>query len=186
VVRGTLALGLTLLAGCSASSGPAARNSKAPAAPVVIVSATPPTHVYPPLPGIARRAPPRRPPLPPGTEEAEREELLLKREFDTYVCEHNSCTTDSDCTVVGTDCPFGCDVVVRRDAITDVKNKHVELLRRYEETGHRCAYMCNPVTRVTCLDGRCVGIRLLGGQSRPKGRTRPQGVVHSGCGGLPG
>src|SRR5262245_42775644 len=37
---------------------------------------------------------------------------LIEHDFDSFVWERQWCSNDKDCTVVRTDCPFGCVVAV--------------------------------------------------------------------------
>ncbi len=63
----------------------------------------------------------------------------------------NRCSTDDDCAIAGSKCPFGCAVVVNRRAADGIR----ALLQSYEST---CSYMCLPVSKLVCEEKQCKAV----------------------------
>jgi hypothetical protein len=79
---------------------------------------------------------------------------LLEHDFRSYVRERQWCNMDRDCTIVDTQCPFGCGVVVATKYASAVSGEHGRLLAEYSKTA-ACKYKCRPITSVQCVDNRC-------------------------------
>lgn len=71
----------------------------------------------------------------------------------------NYCQTSEDCEVVSGQCPLGCQFVVNKHEVNNVKR----VLKMYRLTSllNTCLYQCNPVTTVQCLDNKCTPQYLL-------------------------
>jgi hypothetical protein len=81
-------------------------------------------------------------------------QCLLEHDFRAYVRERSWCNDARDCTIVRTQCPFGCGVVVAMEYATAVSAEHDRLLGEFNKTAY-CMYKCLPVTSVQCVEHRC-------------------------------
>lgn len=79
----------------------------------------------------------------------------VKRDFDAFAADANSCQAADECTVVFTDCPLGCFVAVRADRKSDVEAEASRLTKLYRASGQSCAYDCVMPGEVTCTAQRC-------------------------------
>ena len=68
----------------------------------------------------------------------------IQREID----EASYCTTASECVDVGTECPFGCNILVNAAEADRIR----DLLDDHDET---CLYDCVAPTTIQCTAGRC-------------------------------
>ena len=86
---------------------------------------------------------------------AAEKECHVVEEWRAFMTAHQGCSTDNDCAVVPSDCPFGCMNVpvaaVHAKALTE---KQTALRKRLDAD---CKYKCRPVTRTVCEAGWCVG-----------------------------
>ena len=79
----------------------------------------------------------------------------VEEEWRAFVTARQSCSTDQDCALVATDCPFGCmNVPVAAVHAKAVTKKESELRKRLVRV---CNYKCPPVTRTVCRERWCVG-----------------------------
>lgn len=62
-----------------------------------------------------------------------------------------SCSSKSDCISIGSKCPFGCGLSVR-------KERAGELQRIVESYESGCTYKCKAVAGVDCLQGKCIAV----------------------------
>ena len=92
----------------------------------------------------------------PDKEKAAAEkECHVIEEWRAFVTAHQSCSTDKDCAVVASDCPFGCmNVPVAAAHAKAVTEKQTQLRKKLDTD---CVYKCRPVTRTACEKGWCVG-----------------------------
>ena len=62
----------------------------------------------------------------------------------------NTCTTASDCSNVGTYCPYGCNILVNKS--------QAERIRQLLESNHEnnCAFDCIPLQSIACENQICV------------------------------
>lgn len=81
-------------------------------------------------------------------------QCLLENDFRSYVRERSWCNAARDCTIVRTQCPFGCGVVVATEYAAAVSAEHDRLLDEFNKTAD-CMYKCLPVTSVQCVEHRC-------------------------------
>jgi hypothetical protein len=82
----------------------------------------------------------------------------VKAEFAAFVERSNRCDGDSQCTLVATRCPLGCQVAVRADRAEAVADKAGELRDDYERGGVSCDYDCAAPGEPRCVQGRCAEI----------------------------
>ena len=64
-----------------------------------------------------------------------------------------SCTTADECVDVGSQCPFGCNIVVNKTEEAHIR----ELLDQYakSQVGSACMYDCIMVGPIVCEAGQC-------------------------------
>jgi hypothetical protein len=62
--------------------------------------------------------------------------------------EASYCATAGECVDVGTECPFGCNILVNAAEVDRIRG----LLEDHDES---CAYDCMAPTIVVCTAGRC-------------------------------
>lgn len=79
---------------------------------------------------------------------------LLQRQFDAFVAERQQCSTDNDCAIVASFCPFGSGVTVARRYVDAVTAEHDRLMVEYHKLAH-CMYRANPIKSVSCVYRRC-------------------------------
>lgn len=100
---------------------------------------------------------------PPPTGEARDQytwRCQIERQFNAYLAERKTCAEDSECTVVQTNCPFGCGVAVAKLYATAVATEHDRLLAEFNKRSE-CKYKCNPVVSASCERHRCLERRLI-------------------------
>jgi hypothetical protein len=85
--------------------------------------------------------------------ERERTECELNEELRTFVVTRQSCTVDTDCSIILPMCPFGCGIPVAGTHEAAVRTKLDDLTTRVR---FPCKYMCHLTSKVVCDDGRCV------------------------------
>lgn len=86
---------------------------------------------------------------------ASEKQCRIVEEWRAFVTAHQACSTNKDCTVVASDCPFGCmNVPVAAVHANAVAEKQAELRGRLAST---CSYKCKPVVKTACEKGWCVG-----------------------------
>ena len=69
-------------------------------------------------------------------------------EIQEEIDEANHCTTADECVDVGTECPFGCNILVNAAEADRIR----AMLEDHQES---CAYDCLAPTIVTCTAGQC-------------------------------
>ncbi len=62
-----------------------------------------------------------------------------------------ACSSKNDCISIGSKCPFGCGLAVRKDRANEIQR----IVEGYESD---CVYKCRAVAGVDCLQGKCVSI----------------------------
>jgi len=87
------------------------------------------------------------------------QECLMQRDFDSYVSARQSCSSDDDCTVIRTSCPFGCGEAVARVYASAVSAEHERLMNEYSKHA-QCKYKCSPFRSASCVENRCTRRRL--------------------------
>jgi hypothetical protein len=88
---------------------------------------------------------------------AAEKECYIVEEWRAFVTARQACSSDKDCGLVPSDCPFGCmNVPVAAVHATAVKKKQEDLEKKLDG---RCKSKCQPVTRTVCEEGWCVGAR---------------------------
>ena len=60
----------------------------------------------------------------------------------------NYCSSKDDCEIVGSVCPYGCNIAVNKNEASKIK----ELLSSYQGF---CQYMCVEAKGIDCIEGRC-------------------------------
>jgi hypothetical protein len=79
----------------------------------------------------------------------------VAEEWRVFVTAHQGCSTNEDCVVVPSDCPFGCmNVPVAAVHAKAVTEKQTELRTKLDSV---CIYNCRPVTQTVCEQGWCIG-----------------------------
>lgn len=76
-------------------------------------------------------------------------------EFAARLAQSRSCELDSDCTLAGFGCPFGCVTSVNKSALEALSLQG----KTFQAQCHRCVYVCPaPVfeRRAACVGQRCV------------------------------
>lgn len=76
------------------------------------------------------------------------EELCSSERIREQINESNFCVSDADCALVGSECPFGCNIYVNDDEVETVKS----LIESYRSG---CIYKCPAVSGVRCIEGKC-------------------------------
>jgi hypothetical protein len=76
------------------------------------------------------------------------------RAIQAAIIEANHCREDSDCSLVGSYCPFGCHIYVHKDEAARIR----ELVEGYQST---CIYSCIYSPGPACRDGTCTFIEGL-------------------------
>jgi hypothetical protein len=90
-----------------------------------------------------------------GQKATAEKECHVVEEWRAFVTTHQVCSTDKDCVVVPSECPFGCmNVPVAATHAKAVTEKQTELRKKLDGV---CKYKCRPVTRTVCEKGWCVG-----------------------------
>ena len=78
----------------------------------------------------------------------------MVEEWRAFVTERQRCSSDRDCVLVASNCPFGCvNVPVAATHAKAVIGKQDELRKKL---GRDCKSRCRPVTRALCEEGWCV------------------------------
>lgn len=79
----------------------------------------------------------------------------LQAEFDAFVAQHNSCTSDADCTLVDPGCPLGCYAAVNLESVGATEAKAQELVDEYQSSGQACNYDCIAPAPIRCEAQHC-------------------------------
>ena len=69
-------------------------------------------------------------------------------EIQEEIDEAGHCTAASECVDIGTECPFGCNILVNAAEADRIRG----LLEDHDES---CAYDCMAPTTIQCTAGRC-------------------------------
>jgi hypothetical protein len=79
----------------------------------------------------------------------------IQAEFEDHLAANDSCTADTDCTVISPGCPLGCFVAVRADRADACEARARELIDDYESGGESCDYDCAAPGPVRCEAEHC-------------------------------
>jgi len=85
---------------------------------------------------------------------------LLQHQLAAYVWERQACSVDSDCTVVSTQCPFGCGLAVGVAYASEVSAEYERLGTEHDKRAS-CVYKCNPVVSASCVQKRCTANHVV-------------------------
>ena len=84
----------------------------------------------------------------------------IEEEWRAFVTERQACSTDRDCTLVPTRCPFGCDnIPVAAVHAKAVEDKGLQLWRKLFPSGRGCKARCEGPSRTVCDKKWCVAGR---------------------------
>lgn len=76
---------------------------------------------------------------------------LTKEGIKAQIAAAQHCEKDSDCVDIGSQCPFGCHIVVHKDHEKQIK----ALVKSYPSN---CMYDCIALERIVCEAQRCKAI----------------------------
>jgi hypothetical protein len=104
---------------------------------------------------------------PPGSQLGQRprgpEPLqAVQREFEAYVATVNTCTADSECTVIFPGCPLGCFVAVPEARREQIEAKARAMVAAFAQGGSACVYNCAANGPATCTAQRCTSQPVSG------------------------
>ena len=93
------------------------------------------------------------------------EESITQKLFEA-----NRCATAADCTLIGSECPFGCNIYVYKDEVDRMKSL-------IDGFASNCMYKCPASLDVECRQGKCMPVLDL-----PEEGTAGQACVsHEEC-----
>ena len=105
--------------------------------------------------GWYRTADPKR--WSPKRKAAAEKTCRIVEEWRSFVTAHQDCSSDKDCVLVRSSCPFGCmNVPVGAAHAKALEQLQADLQEKLDDD---CKYKCPPVTRTVCENGWCVGSR---------------------------
>ena len=72
-------------------------------------------------------------------------------EISEKLGESRFCSSKNDCISIGSKCPFGCGLAVRKERANEIQR----IVENYESD---CTYKCKAVKDVDCFENRCVSV----------------------------
>ena len=75
--------------------------------------------------------------------------------FDEALHNAQQCAVAEDCTVMYTECPFGCSHPVATDALPELTTLAKKLVKEHRKRAKACAYDCGKAPPVVCQARRC-------------------------------
>lgn len=81
--------------------------------------------------------------------EVTRENNYLETDIKMTINNSNKCDTPEDCIVIGSYCPFGCNIVVSKKNASKI----LSLIKNYNSM---CVYECLDYEFIDCKNGTCV------------------------------
>ncbi len=85
-------------------------------------------------------------------------DLCYSAWVDAVIDESRHCSEAADCVDAGSQCPFGCYVIVNANEVDRVRDAFGQYAAACNEKGSICEYDCGPLGGIDCVEDLCVGL----------------------------